>query len=299
MNIGFIGLGIMGKPMATNLVRAGFDVWVNDLNPDAVKALCALGAHETTLEDIAAHCDTVLTMLPNGSIVHQVLLGDGGLLARMKPKTLMVDMSSVTPGEAGKCHEAAQRFGHLFLDAPVSGGEPKAIDGTLAFMVGGTQEAFDRAKPLFDCMGASALLVGGPGSGCVAKLSNQVIVNVTIAAVSEALVLAKKAGTDPEKVFQAIRGGLAGSAVLEAKAPMMLQRNFKPGGKISINMKDIKNVMATAHEADVPLPLTAQLLEIMTALKNGGHLEDDHSGIVQYYEQLAGIQVTPGEQEKH
>ncbi len=177
------------------------------------------------------------------------------------------------------------------MDAPVSGGEPKAIDGTLAFMVGGQPETFERMQPYFKIMGASALLVGPCGSGCIAKLANQIIVNLNITAVAEALVFATKAGVDPDKVYQAIRAGLAGSTVLDAKAPMMIGRNFKPGGKLSINLKDIKNVMATAHALDVPLPFTSQLLEVMQALKVDGHLDDDHSGIVQYFEKLAGVQV--------
>lgn len=294
MKAGFIGLGIMGRPMALNLLRGGVELWVNDLNQEAVNALVAAGARAATQREIAEDCEAVFTILPNGLIVHQVLLGPDGVLCMLPEGALVVDMSSITPGEAKKCHEQAADRGIDFLDAPVSGGEPKAIDGTLAFMAGGTQKAFDRALPLLRCMSASAVLVGGDGAGCVTKLANQVIVNLTIAAVSEALVLAAKAGVNPEKVYQAIRGGLAGSAVLDAKAPLMLARNFKPGGKISINLKDIKNVLATAHELDVPLPLSAELLEIMTALKNMGHLEDDHGGLVQYYEQLAGVEVRPG-----
>lgn len=294
MKIGFVGLGIMGKPMAKNLMKAGFELWVNDIAQAPVQELAGCGAHAASLEEIAAQCDVVLTILPNGSIVHGVLLGDEGVMKKLRPGALIMDMSSITPGEAKACHALAAECGHDYLDAPVSGGEPGAINATLAFMAGGTEKAFERAKPLFDAMGSSALLVGDGGSGCVTKLANQVIVNLTIAAVSEGMVLAAKAGADPEKVYQAIRGGLAGSAVLDAKVPLMLQRNFKPGGKLSINMKDIKNVMATAQDCDVPLPLAAHLLEIMKALKNSGHLEDDHGGIVQYYEQLAGIEVKSG-----
>lgn len=213
------------------------------------------------------------------------------MLAHMAPGTLAVDMSSVTPEEAKACHRFAQERGVHFLDAPVSGGEPKAIDGTLAFMIGGTQAAFDAARPLLAYMGTSLTLVGEGGAGCVTKLANQIIVNLTIAAVSEALVLATKAGVDPMKVYRAIRGGLAGSTVLDAKAPMMCARNFKPGGTIRVNHKDIKNVLATAHEIDVPLPLTAELFEIQQALKVSGHMDDDHAGYVQYFEQLAGVEV--------
>ncbi|MEG0509612.1 MAG: NAD-binding protein, partial [Eubacterium sp.] len=205
--------------------------------------------------------------------------------------SIVIDMSSVTPTESNECADKLEAMNVGFLDAPVSGGEPKAIDGTLAFMVGGKQSVFDKIMPYFDKMGASALLVGGTGSGSVTKLANQIIVNLNIAAVSEALVLATKAGADPELVYQAIRGGLAGSTVLDAKAPLMIERNFVPGGKISINLKDIKNVMSTAHDLDVPLPMSSQLLEIMQALKVDGHVNDDHGGIVQYFEKLAGIEV--------
>jgi 2-hydroxy-3-oxopropionate reductase len=206
-------------------------------------------------------------------------------------------MSSVTPVEAQTCEKKLSEKGIAFVDAPVSGGEPKAIDGTLAIMAGGREEDFDRALPLFEKMGSSALLIGPCGSGCVTKLANQIIVNLNITAVSEALVLAQKAGVDPEKVYQAIRGGLAGSAVLDAKAPMMFNRNFKPGGKLSINLKDIKNVMSTAHSIDAPLPFTGLLLEVMQSLKVNGHLEDDHSGIVQYFEMLANTKVQKGQKE--
>ena len=295
MLVGIIGLGIMGKPMAKNLIKGGFSLYVHDVDALAVAELTALGAEACTPAVMAARCDAILTMLPSGAVVKQVLLGTDGVLAHVRRGTLVMDMSSVTPEETQACGAAALTAGADYLDAPVSGGEPKAIDGTLAFMVGGTEAAFAKAKPLFDCMGASAVLVGGVGAGCVAKLANQVIVNLTIAAVSEALTLAVKAGVDPQKVFSAIRGGLAGSAVLEAKAPMMLAHNFRPGGKLSINRKDIGNVLQTAHHVDMPMPLTAQLMEMMTVLKGTGHIEDDHGGIVQYYEALAGVTVRPME----
>lgn len=293
MKVGIVGLGIMGKPMAKNLLKDGHALWVHDLNDEAVAELCTLGARSAQPKDMGAHCEALLTILPTGGIVQQVLLGDEGLLSGARPGTLVMDMSSVKPGEARVCAAACAEKGVDFLDAPVSGGEPKAIDGSLAFMVGGSQRAFERAKPLFDSMGASAVLVGAVGDGCIAKLANQIIVNLNIAAVSEALILAAKAGADPEKVYNAIRGGLAGSTVLDAKAPMMLRRDFKPGGKISINLKDIDNVMQTAHEIALPLPLTAQLLEIMTDLKGHGQLDEDHASIVRHYERMAGIEVKP------
>ena len=293
--IGFIGLGIMGAPMASNLCKAGYPPAVYDLNPTAVQRLTAQGSRELPPSAMGAECDVLFTILPNGSVVDSVLFGPGGAAADLRPGSLVVDMSSVTPEESRSFSTRLKDRGVGFLDAPVSGGEPKAIDGTLAFMVGGSQDDFQRAWPYFQAMGASALLVGPCGCGSTAKLANQIIVNLTIAAVSEALVLATKAGADPDKVYQAIRGGLAGSTVLDVKAPMMLARNFVPGGKISINLKDIKNVMSSAHAMDVPLPLTAQLLEIMQSLKVGGHLDDDHAGIVQYFERLAGVEVRAGE----
>lgn len=289
--VGFVGLGIMGKPMAKNLIKGGSRLLINDLNADAVKELTDMGAKEASLKEIGNKCSVIFTILPNGSIVQSVLFGEDSIVQTIEEGSIVVDMSSVTPTESKICAEKLAKKNVEFLDAPVSGGEPKAIDGTLAFMVGGKQAAFDTMMPYFDMMGASALLVGGTGSGSVTKLANQIIVNLNIAAVSEALVLATKAGADPELVYRAIRGGLAGSTVLDAKAPLMIDRNFVPGGKIAINLKDIKNVMSTAHDIDVPLPMSGQLLEIMQALKVDGHLNDDHGGIVQYFEKLAGVEV--------
>lgn len=289
--IGFIGLGIMGLPMAKRLLEAGYQLLVNDVSQERVGILTRLGARSAACSQIGQECGLVFTILPNGSIVQRVLFAPDGVAGSLAPGSLVVDMSSVTPGDSKICAEKLGTLGCRFLDSPVSGGEPGAVNGTLAFVVGGDSADFERAKPCFEVMGASATLVGPVGSGSVTKLANQIIVNMGIAAVSEAMVLATRAGADPGRVFQAIRGGLAGSAVLEAKAPMMLRRDFKPGGKISINHKDVKNVIATAHELDVPLPLTAQLFEIMQALKVGGHMDEDHSGIVQYFERLAGVVV--------
>ena len=289
--IGFIGLGIMGKPMARNLLKAGVELMVYDINPAAVEALAAEGAAAGSPDVIGKSCEVVFTILPNGPIVQEVLFGENGAASGLKPGAVVCDCSSVTPGESKLCWEKLHAMGVGFVDAPVSGGEPGAVAGTLAFMAGGEEKDFDALKPYFTIMGASALLVGAPGSGSVTKLANQVIVNNTIAVVSEAFVLAVKAGADPVKVYEAIRGGLAGSAVLDAKLPMMVERNFKPGGKISINHKDIKNVINTAHELDVPAPYSAQLFEILQSLKLHGHMEDDHSGIVQYFEGLADVIV--------
>lgn len=289
--IGFIGLGIMGKPMAKNLLQNGVSLMVNDLIQQAVDETVALGAAAATQAQIGQSCDLIFMILPNGDIVNHVLFGENGVAAGLKPGSLVVDMSSVTPVQSRQCAQRLAERDISFLDAPVSGGELGAVSGTLAFMAGGEQRDFDRTEPYFHIMGSSAVLIGSSGSGSVTKLANQIIVNLGIAAVSEALVLACKAGADPEKVYQAIRGGLAGSAVLDAKAPMMYNRNFKPGGKISINHKDIKNVMATASSMGVPLPLTSQLFEIMQALMVHGMEDQDHSSIVRYFEQLSEVTV--------
>lgn len=291
MKLGFIGLGIMGKPMAKNLLKDGFNLLVYDINKSAVDELISCGAKYASVLEMGQECDIVFTILPNGTIVQDILFGMDGLAKTLKEGSIVVDMSSVTPTESILCANKLKDMGLEFIDSPVSGGEPKAIDGTLAFMAGGKEEIYKKVEPFFNIMGSSSILIGDNGSGSVTKLTNQVIVNLTIAAVSEAFVLAAKAGADPEKVYKAIRGGLAGSTILDVKIPMIMNHDFKPGGKISINLKDIKNVMQTAHNLDVPLPMTSQLLEIMQTLKVHGHLEDDHSGIAQYFEKLAGVEI--------
>lgn len=291
MKAGFIGLGIMGRPMAKNLLKAGVELLVSDLNPEAVQDVVSAGAEEASYAEIGRQCGVVILMVPNGTISQSILFDEGGVASTIESGTVVCDMSSVTPVESRYCYETLKEKGVGFLDAPVSGGEPGAVAGTLAIMAGGDQKDYDAMKPYFDILGASALLAGGPGSGSVTKLANQVIVNNTIAIVSEAFVLAVKAGANPEKVYEAVRGGLAGSAVLDAKMPMILERNFRPGGPIRINHKDIKNVISTAHEIDVPVPYTAQLYEILQTLKVHGHMEDDHCGIVQYFEKLADVEV--------
>lgn len=291
LKIGFIGLGIMGRPMAKNLIAKGCSVAAYDISAEAVADLSALGAEASTPAAIGASCGIVFTILPTGSIVKDILFADSGVASAMAAGGIVVDMSSVTPTESIYCAEKLREKGIAFLDAPVSGGEPKAIDGTLSFMVGGGAESFGRVEPLFRMMGTSAVLVGGNGSGSTAKLVNQIIVNNTIAVVAEAFVFAAKAGADPLKVYDAIKGGLAASEILNRKVPMMAARDFRPGGKMSINLKDIKNVMATAHEIDVPVPYTAQLLEIMQSLKIHDGLDLDHSSIVHHFERIAGVEV--------
>ena len=291
MKVGFIGLGIMGRPMAKNMLKAGVELLVADLNKEAVADVVAAGAEEASYAEIGERCERIIIMVPSGEITKSILFGEGGVASTVKAGTVICDMSSVTPVESQECYQALKEKGVGFVDAPVSGGEPGAIAGTLAIMAGGDEKDFDEMKEYFNILGSSALLIGGSGSGSVTKLANQVIVNNTIAVVSEAFVLAAKAGADPQKVYEAIRGGLAGSAVLDAKIPMIVERNFKPGGPIRINHKDIKNVVSTAHSIDVPIPYTAQLYEILQTLKIHGHMNDDHGGIVQYFEKLADVEV--------
>ena len=290
--IGFIGLGIMGRPMSKNLLKAGFRLVVYDINAEAVKDLVAAGAEEgKSNRDVAERTDIIITMLPNSPHVKEAVLGKDGILEGAKPGSILVDMSSIAPLVSIEISKKIAGKGLKMLDAPVSGGEPKAVDGTLSIMEGGPQEVFDEVREMLLKMGASAVLVGDIGSGNTTKLANQIIVALNIAAMSEAMVLATKSGVDPEKVYQAIRGGLAGSTVLDAKVPLVLNRNFKPGFRIELHIKDLMNALDTAHEIGVPLPLTSQIMEIMQALKVDGKAGNDHGGIVQFYEKLANIEV--------
>lgn len=290
--IGFIGLGIMGKPMAKNLIKAGYKLVVYDVNKDAVKEVVDVGAEEgNSSRDVAAKTDIILTMLPNSPHVKEVILGKDSIIEGIKPGSVIIDLSSIAPLVSKEIAMIVKEKGIEMLDAPVSGGEPKAIEGTLAIMVGGSEKVFEEVKGILLKMGSSAVYVGEIGSGNVTKLANQIIVALNIAAMSEALVLATKAGVDPEKVYNAIRGGLAGSTVLDAKAPMALNGNFKPGFRIELHIKDLMNALDTAREIGVPIPLTSQVMEIMQALKVDGKAKNDHSGIIQYYERLAGVEA--------
>jgi 2-hydroxy-3-oxopropionate reductase len=291
MNIGFIGLGIMGRPMAKNLIKAGYKLVVFDkvAKSDDLVALGADGA--SSGKEVASKSDVVITMLPNSPHVKEAILGEGGVLEGSKSGQIVVDMSSIAPAVSQEVGAALKAKGVEFLDAPVSGGEPKAIDGTLAIMVGGDQKTFDAVKPILEKMGASVILVGGIGAGNVAKLANQIVVALNIAAVSEAFVLATKAGVDPAKVFDAIKGGLAGSTVMNAKVPMILDGNFKPGFRIELHIKDLQNALDTGHNLNVPLPLTANVMETLQALKTDGMAANDHSAIVRFYEKLAHVEV--------
>lgn len=291
MKVGFIGLGIMGKPMALNLIKAGYSLVVNTHKQETMAELAAAGAEIATQQEIGAQCDVVLTMLPNSPQVKEVMLGEDGVAAHMKPGSVFVDMSSINPIASKEIATVLEARDIDMLDAPVSGGEPKAIDGTLSFMVGGKQEVFDRMKPLLGAMGASVVRCGEVGAGNTTKLANQVIVACNIQALSEALTLAQKAGVDPNLVFEAIRGGLAGSTVMEAKAPMMIAGNDKPGFRINLHIKDLNNALDCAHAVGAPLPMTASVQEIMQYLNNNGCGASDHSAIAKYYEKLAGIEI--------
>jgi len=290
--IGFIGLGIMGRPMALNLVKAGYALTVYDLNPDPVKALVTAGATEgKSCQDCAERTEIVITMLPNSPEVKVAVLGDKGVLVGATSGMILVDMSSIAPLASQDIAARLAEQGVEMLDAPVRGGEPKAVEGTVSIMVGGKQDIFDEVKDMLLVMGGSAVLVGAIGSGNTTKLANQIIVALNIAAMSEAMVLATKAGVDAEKVYQAIRGGLAGSTVLDAKVPLALKGNFKPGFRIELHIKDLANALDTAHEIGVPLPLTSSVMEIMQALKVDGKAGDDHGGLIQFYEKVAQVEV--------
>ncbi|TJY43497.1 2-hydroxy-3-oxopropionate reductase [Cohnella pontilimi] len=291
MKIGFIGLGIMGRPMSKNLLKAGYDIVVLERSKAATELTAAGAGVAPNPKTLAEQTDVVITMLPNSPEVKEVILGVNGVIEGAKPGAVVIDMSSIAPLVSQEIAGRLEEKGIDMLDAPVSGGEPKAIEGTLSVMVGGKQEVFDRCYPVIKAMAASVVRTGEIGAGNVTKLANQVIVAINIAAMSEALVLASKAGVEPELVYQAIRGGLAGSNVLDAKAPLAMDRKFDPGFRIDLHMKDLDNVLATSHEVGVPLPLTASVMEMMQALKIDGMGDRDHGSLIQYYERMARVEV--------
>ncbi len=290
--IGFIGLGIMGKPMSKNLLKAGHRLVVYDIVAAAVDDVVAAGAAAgTSAKDVAAQSDIVITMLPDGPEVEAAVLGPEGVLEGAKEGATVVDMSSINPVVSQKIGAACAAKGVKFLDAPVSGGEPKAIDGTLAIMVGGEKADFDRVEPILKAMGSSVTLTGPVGAGNYTKLANQIMVACNIAAMGEALVLAKKAGLDPEVVFNAVKGGLAGSTVLNAKAPMVVAGNFKPGFRIRLHQKDLRNTLLAADSLKVSLPITSLVQQMLVALMNEGKGDWDHSGIVTFIEKMAQVEA--------
>lgn len=289
MKIGFIGLGIMGKPMAKNLMKAGHEVVVFDVIKENIDELTAAGAKAAgSSREVAQQCSTVITMLPNSPHVKTVVLGENGVLEGAKSGSILIDMSSIAPLASQEIEKACAAKGVKMIDAPVSGGEPKAIDGTLSIMVGGDKAVFEQVKELLLLMGASAVYCGPIGAGNTTKLANQVVVACNIAACAEAFMLARKAGVDPQLVFEAIKGGLAGSTVMNAKVPMMIEGNFQPGFKIDLHIKDLNNALETGHSTGSPLPLTAAVMEMMQTLRADGYGQNDHSALANYYAKLSG-----------
>ena len=289
MKIAFIGLGIMGKPMAKNLLKAGHQLRVYDRNPATMEEMGAAGATlcNSSVETVEG-VELVLTMLPNSPHVKSVMLEDDKLAEKMPKTATFIDMSSINPVASREIAAGLAKYGIEMLDAPVSGGQPKAIDGTLAFMVGGKEEVFNKFKPVLEAMGSSVVLCGDVGAGNVTKLCNQTIVAVNIAALAEALQMGQMCGVEPEKIFEAIKGGLAGSTVMNAKAPMMMDQNFQPGFRIDLHIKDLGNVVDAAKTVDAPIPLTQTVLEMMKVLHHDGCGSDDHSALLKYYQKLTG-----------
>ena len=290
--IGFIGLGIMGKPMARNLMKAGCKLIVHDLNRAPVEELVAEGAADgCSPAGVAEKAGTLITMLPDGPDVEKVVCGDNGIAQGITAGAVVVDMSSISPIVSRRVADALQKAEAHYVDAPVSGGEPRAIDGTLAIMVGGREDVVEQVRPLLAHMGKSVVRVGDVGAGQTAKLVNQVLVALHIQAMGEAFLLATGCGADCEAVFEAVRSGLAGSNVLNAKVPLVLERNFNPGFKMKLHQKDLRNAMAAADEYGLDLPATKVTRDLLAGLVDGGHGEEDHGGLVQAVEQLNGSKI--------
>ena len=290
--IGFIGIGIMGKPMAKNLIDSGYKVIAYDISKKALDEIVVYGAERgKSPKNIAENSDLILTMLPNSPHVKEVVLGKNGVIEGIRKGQILIDMSSIAPIVSQEIAKELEKKGVEVLDAPVSGGEEKAKSGNLAFMVGGKEEVFEKCKTILDVMGGSVTLVGDIGAGQTTKLANQVVVAINIAAVAEAMILGKKAGVDPEKIFNAIRGGLAGSRCMEDKAPRMLKGNFNPGFKMKLHVKDLTNVFETSRKLHAAMPLTAQVMEMMQVLIADGNEETDHGGLALFYEKINGISL--------
>ena len=290
--IGFIGLGIMGRPMAKNLIDAGYELVVSDLNEDTVAELVEYGASSAdTPKAVAEKSEVIITMLPNSPHVKAVALGESGIIEGVSEGDIFIDMSSISPLMSQEVGEALLEKGVESLDAPVSGGQEGAEAGTVAFMVGGEEEVFAAHKEILEVMGGSVTLVGDLGAGQTTKLVNQVIVGINISAVAEALSFGKKAGVDPENIFNAIRGGLAGSQCMEDKAPRMLEGDYDPGFKMKLHVKDLTNAFETSRDLHTYMPLAAQVMEMMQKLMADGHTEVDHGGMGLFYEKLNNISL--------
>ena len=292
VRVGFIGLGIMGRPMALNLVRAGYWLVVHNRTREKESEVVSEGAESATSpRAVAAACDVLITMLPDSPDVEAVYFGDDGVLAGAREGQLLIDMSSIAPAVARAVAEAASGVGAEALDAPVSGGDVGARDGTLSIMVGGSEKAFDRARPLFDILGKTVVHMGGPGAGQTAKACNQILVAVTIEAVSEALVLASKAGVDPERLIEVLSGGLAGNRVMEVRRRNFLEHDFTPGFKLELHHKDLGIALRTARELGVYVPTTAIVDQMLAALNAAGDGGLDHSALLKVIEQASGHEI--------
>ena len=290
--IGFVGLGIMGRPMARNLLKAGYPLVVFDLNKDAMEDLVkagALAAHSS--KEVVERTDVIITMLPDSPEVKEVILGKDGVIEGVRRDSVVIDMSSINPLVTQEIARALNGKGVKMLDAPVSGGETGAIQGTLAIMVGGEKKVFEDSLEIFRAMGKNIVHVGEIGAGGYVKLVNQIIVALNIASVGEAFCLGVKAGLDPQVIYQAIRGGLAGSQVLETKAPMIFGRNFKPGFKIKLHQKDLQNALSTAKDLGVPLPLSSFVQQIFVSLLTEGRGDEDHSALATFFEKMAKVEI--------
>ena len=292
MKAGFIGLGIMGKPMAKNLLKAGYLVQVYDHHNESIQEIVACGGVGwKSAREAANGADVIFIMLPNSPQVKTALLEKDGVLETMKKGAIVVDISSIDPTVSMELEKKITEAGGEMIDAPVSGGEPKAVDGTVSFMCGGKEEVFEKVKPMLEKMGKDVTLVGPIGSGNMTKLANQIIVAVNIAALSEALVLAVKSGVNPENVYKAIRGGLAGSTVTDAKAPMILDRNFQTGFRIELHIKDLNNAVNAAKTVGMNIPMAEKVLGMMKHLQEEGLGKCDHSAVVRYYEEQEEVEV--------
>jgi 2-hydroxy-3-oxopropionate reductase len=292
--IGFIGLGIMGKPMARNLAKAGFELVVHSRSRGSVDELTAEGPAfqaASSPREVAEQTETIITMLPDSPDVRNVVFGENGLLPAMSEGHLLIDMSTIAPATAIDVANALAEKGARALDAPVSGGDKGAIAGTLSIMVGGAEEDFTRARPLFEAMGKTIVLVGGPGAGQTVKACNQIVVAIHYAAVSEALVLGAKAGVEPEKIIQVLSGGLAASRVMEMRGPTMIEHNFQPGFRVNLHRKDLGIALASGKEYGVSLPTTAVVSQLFESLAAKGRGDLDHSSLLTAIEELAGFTV--------
>ena len=288
--IGFIGLGIMGRPMARNLLKAGYPLVVHNRSRAAVDELAGAGAKTaTSSREAAAQCDVLITMLPNSPDVELVALGKDGIIEGARRGLIVLDMSTISPLVSQKIGKALDAKGVKLLDAPVSGGEKGAIEGTLSIMVGGDKAVFDQVLPIFQAMGKTITYLGPLGFGGFTKLANQIIVAVNLTALAEALTLAKKAGLDRELTLKALAGGLAGSKCLEQKSPNYIAGSYKPGFKIDLHFKDLGLIMEAAHALGVPVPATAVVQELFNALRVKGRGGLDHSAVITLLEDLAGL----------